>query len=589
MSLRAASGIDVLIASTHNRSSLRGNVAGKLRIVAFGVFSIPVIGLGAASLWVMALLALEPARIWLTSYCSRKGDDVRGVILFAVFQPLHALVFASLALLLWCSESRFGAALACMVLIWAFVRSTLACRGEPCGLLHSAPLALVFFASPFVAHSWRGQPLPSLAFWLGSALLFGGAVSWTREIAILNRTATASLKLAEQRRCEAESATAAKSAFVAMVSHELRTPINGVLATAQDLLSAVEDQAVKERAAIISDAGYMMRTLLNDLLDLSKLDAGKMTIEATAFDLAALVDQTRAFFAPQAASKGVQFVVRLANPLPNGVVGDPTRLRQILNNLLSNALKFTECGQVALTAEILPMHDGRLKGRFSVEDTGPGMNEERLARLFRPFDQTDSSVARTHGGTGLGLAISRDLARLMGGDINVSSRVGVGTVFTVDIILEVAEAAPIQVATPLEPPPPAFDALQVLIAEDHEINRRVFKLLLEPLGAEITFALDGEVALSDLMARPYDIVLTDLHMPRVSGLELAQRVRAAPGPNRTTPILAVSGSSTAADVQAMRAVGINGHVPKPIEAELLFAAITSALAPSNDPQIQRSA
>jgi len=375
---------------------------------------------------------------------------------------------------------------------------------------------------------------------------------------------------ADQRRAEAESATAAKSAFVAMVSHELRTPISAIQAGATALEGANLAPAHRDQAGLIVEAGRMMRTLLDDLLDLSKLDAGQMSVERIAFDARLLVRNTHMFWRAEARKKGLALRLDGTHRLPQWLEGDPTRLRQILNNLLSNALKFTDRGAVTLKIRVEETLE------LSVIDSGAGMSEEQMGRLFKPFGQADESITRTHGGTGLGLAISRDLARLMAGDIVVTSSPGAGSIFTLSTPLVRAaapEAAPVAVG-----PIASLPRLRILAVDDHEINRRAMTLILEPLDVLLTVAASGPEALERMVIEQFDVVLLDVHMPVVGGPEVAELVRARPGPNQSVPILAVTGAADRADEARYRRAGMNGCVAKPIDAAELYAAIERVCA-----------
>jgi signal transduction histidine kinase/ActR/RegA family two-component response regulator len=379
---------------------------------------------------------------------------------------------------------------------------------------------------------------------------------------------------AERRRFEAEHAAGAKSAFVAAISHELRTPISAILAGAEAIeRSGADPAASKAHAELINEAGQMMRTLLNDLLDLSKMEAGRMSIETITFDLRALIDNTVAFWATEARKKGLALDCVLAEPPPQWMAGDPTRLRQILNNLFSNAIKFTDQGAVTLSLE-QEQRGPYWMMRFSVTDTGCGMSSQQLGRLFNRFEQTELSTARTHGGTGLGLNISRELARLMGGDIEVTSVKGQGSTFTLDVGLVEADEKPLAADAVL---PDLERPLRVLVVDDHEVNRRAVGLMLEPLGVELTTAASGEAALDQLAVHSFDLVLMDVFMPGMDGRETCRRLRAAPGPNQVIPVIACTASSEENDWNECLAAGMDAYVAKPIDAADLHATLARVL------------
>ena len=376
----------------------------------------------------------------------------------------------------------------------------------------------------------------------------------------------------EEAHAKAEAATEAKSAFVALVSHELRTPLSGILAGAAEVQRAATERQQIVRSGLILDSARMMRTLLDDLLDLAKLEAGKMQIEPVDFDLRELVAGVVRFWRPQATARGLKLRVTGVRALPAAVRGDPTRLRQILNNLISNALKFTEAGAItlAIESEATPDH---WAVSLSVIDTGRGMDAEQLLRLFQPYEQLSSSTARTHGGTGLGLTISRELARAMGGELSVESEPGQGSSFRLALALAPAvdlagaQAAQADLAQPLN----------ILVVDDHPVNRQAVTLMLGALGCRIATAGDGEEGLLALAETPYDLVLMDVNMPRLNGLETVRRLRAGAGPNQATPVIALTGSVMPAEVEKCFAAGMNGFAQKPIEPVELIGAINAVL------------
>jgi two-component system, sensor histidine kinase len=446
------------------------------------------------------------------------------------------------------------------------------------------PYAAFLLLTPVWAFLSEG-PAVAFAVFLGVlAFLGNGLMLWRVWSQTVASEARSRAEL-ETRRREAEAAVTAKSAFAAAVTHELRTPLSGVLAAAAELQRGAEDPRQEECAAIVAESARFMQSLLGDLLDLAKMDAGRMEVEATSFDLGLLAHDVGRFWSLEARQRGVPFRMDAALGLPGRVQGDPTRLRQILNNLISNALKFTGAQGVlwSLDASELPFQ--RWAVTIRVRDFGPGISPERLARLFTPFDQTDSSVARTHGGTGLGLAISRELARLMGGDLVAESPAEGGAVFTLTLMLHAAAASakpvphPVAAEIALEAP----KALRVLVADDHAINRRTLAMLLAPLGAAVEFAEDGEEAVAAAAAQVFDVILMDLHMPVLGGLGAVRRLRGEPGPNRETPVIAVTGADGPEQLAACRAAGMDGWVAKPFTAEALYAALESACSEPTAP------
>jgi CheY-like chemotaxis protein/anti-sigma regulatory factor (Ser/Thr protein kinase) len=326
---------------------------------------------------------------------------------------------------------------------------------------------------------------------------------------------------------------------------------------------------------MVMQSARMMRAILDDLLDLSKLEAGRMRVEIAPFEPGPMIEEAAQFWSSEAERKGLSLSLEGADRLPDWAEGDPLRLRQILNNLLSNAVKFTDSGGVRIEVDSRES-GGRIVFGVAVVDTGIGLSPDRLDKLFEPFEQGDVSVARTHGGTGLGLAISRQLARLMGGDLVADGAPGKGCRFSLTVVL--GRAVRPEVANAAAAPPPGPASPHILIVDDHEIGRQALGLLLEPLGAVVAQAASAETALALLAVESFDLVLSDVTMQGVDGLEFCRRLRAAPGPNRETPVLAVTGRTEPRDLEACLAAGMTGLVAKPVEPRQLYQAIEAALS-----------
>jgi PAS domain S-box-containing protein len=378
---------------------------------------------------------------------------------------------------------------------------------------------------------------------------------------------------------EAEAATRAKSSFLATMSHEIRTPLNGVLGMAQAMAAGPLEAAQRERLDVIRQSGETLLTLLNDVLDLSKIEAGRLELEAAEFDIGAVASGAHAAFAPVAAQKGVAFDLKVTRAAGGVYLGDATRVRQVLNNLISNALKFTETGQVTVTA-------GRRRGELTlaVVDTGIGMSEVQQAALFQQFAQADASTTRRFGGTGLGLAICRELVELMGGRIEVKSAEGEGSSFVVTLPLPRGERQTRKAASPrkasAEPVSSAGADLRVLAAEDNPVNQLVLKALLAQIGIEPVIVGDGVDAVAAWEAADWDLILMDVQMPRMDGPTAVRFIRgreAAQG-RRRTPIVALTANAMTHQVNEYLAAGMDGFVAKPIAVERLFAALEAALS-----------
>jgi signal transduction histidine kinase/ActR/RegA family two-component response regulator len=363
-------------------------------------------------------------------------------------------------------------------------------------------------------------------------------------------------------RDRAEAALAAKGEFLANMSHELRTPLTSIIGFAGLLRDEALDDRQNRYVRRITDASQALLAVINDVLDFSKLEAGELALDPQPVDPDALIHQTVALVSLQAETKGL--ALRIANgPLPSAVHLDEGRFRQVLLNLVSNAVKFTEAGEVCVTADYASHRSGALK--VSVADTGPGVPPDRLDRLFQRFSQADGSISRRYGGTGLGLAICRRLVELMGGAISVETAAGQGSTFTFDVA---APIAPPQ--TTGETEAAAFADASVLLVDDAAANRELVRTLLEALGVRVSDTDTGEAALALTQTRRFDLILLDIRMPGMDGLAVARNIRKAEGPNRLTPILALTADVQQSDVDACREAGMNDHIAKPVNvADLL--------------------
>ncbi len=368
----------------------------------------------------------------------------------------------------------------------------------------------------------------------------------------------------------AEEMTRAKAAFLAMMSHEIRTPMNGVTGLLQLALDDAVDGRMRDNLGTALESAAGLLAVLDDILDLSKLDSGRFDIEARAFDLRRLAGSVCDMVKVRADEKGLLLVRAFDPGLPPFVRSDPTRLRQVLSNLLGNAVKFTRQGSVRLAISPTGRRDGREVVRFEVEDTGIGIAAESRDRLFRDFSQVDASVARNFGGTGLGLAISKRLVELMGGRIGVHSEPGRGSTFWVELPVAAAER-PDAGAEVAEAPPPV-GRLRLLVAEDNPVNQKIALAMLSR-HHDVALAADGLAAVARVAEGGFDLVLMDMQMPGLDGLEATRRIRALPGDSGRIPIVAMTANAFQSDAERCRAAGMDDFLPKPIDRVRLLATV----------------
>jgi signal transduction histidine kinase/CheY-like chemotaxis protein len=412
----------------------------------------------------------------------------------------------------------------------------------------------------------------------GAFELFRTAITLAEE---RNRDLTS---LAERLAAETEktnAASRAKSDFLATMSHEIRTPLNGVLGMAQapTLDGLGPDQ--RDKLNVILDSGETLTALLNDILDLSKIEAGKMEITAVASNLEASLDRAYRLFEPVAREKNLSLTIVREGGGPDWLNFDLVRVHQCLTNLISNAVKFTESGRIDVRWSVAAAPDGAPhRVRVSVTDTGIGMNEQALLRLFNAFTQADGSTTRRFGGTGLGLAITRKLARLMDGDVHVSSKPGIGSTFT--LTFEAAAAKPL--VKPAHKDPEAKTqaaadmqrAVRILLVDDNATNRQVAKLFLARLQCVIVEAANGVEALERLGSQPFDVVLLDVHMPVMDGCETIRRIRSSLQPWSVLPVIALTADAMEGDRERFVALGMTDYLAKPIDRRLLLTKIHEA-------------
>lgn len=432
-------------------------------------------------------------------------------------------------------------------------------------LFASGGMSLAGFAAVILATDyWRGESTLALGLLVG-LLVLPAYVS------------TLLKKLTEARR-NAEAASQAKSRFLANMSHEMRTPLNAVIGTTDLLLASPLDPAQREMAETARRSGRALLSLIDDILDISKIEAGRLQTEATDFALSELLATIRAIIAPQAAAKGLAFGIETAPGTPDALRGDLRRLQQVILNLAANAVKFTERGEVRIHVGGEQEAPDRLRLRIEVSDTGIGIAPELHDYIFTSFSQADETISRRFGGTGLGLAIAKQLTGLMGGEIGLESEPGRGSLFWLTVPLEVRSAA--EGAAPAESAPAYVPRrkLSLLVADDNQTNRLVIQRILEHGGHHVTLVANGEQALAALDAQHFDLVLMDVNMPVMSGLDAAKLYRFASLGDTPVPIAALTADVTPEMRRLCEEAGMVACIPKPVETRRLLELVDKLAA-----------
>ena len=534
--------------------------------------------------WVFAWLAINlmfvaGGQLFYAGLLRTKEPRLPPPAVLAVSTFVTTAIYALLPVALLIQGSH-GAAIAALAMFAAvalsstseFVLSTLVGAGSLSALFLSTLVAITV--------STRADSPWSLAIALtANACFFAYLVGHALDRQKVERALGDARRAAEANALEAQAATAAKSDFLATMSHEIRTPLNGVLGMAQAMAAEALPETQRERLAVVRRSGETLLTILNDILDLSKIEAGKLELEEVDFDIAEVASATVAGFGAVATGKGVALDLRVADAAAGVYRSDPTRVRQILSNLISNALKFTEQGGVQVVVdrvgEVVEMR---------VRDTGIGIPPDRLDRLFKKFAQADASTTRKYGGTGLGLSICRELTEIIGGDIRAESTVGEGTTFIVRLLIaRVGDALALEAE---EAAPRDWDAgaLRILAAEDNSVNQLVLKTLLSQVGIDPMVVSDGAEAVEAWREHDWDLILMDVQMPVMDGPTATRAIRElerAKGRART-PIIALTANAMAHQIAEYRAAGMDGFVSKPIDIEKLFAAIEAGLDEAGD-------
>jgi signal transduction histidine kinase/CheY-like chemotaxis protein len=580
----------------------RADAAAAARLFVASSRNIPIRLATAAAIAVAALPFVAPwiAAVWLASICAmalvelRLAKAVRGGLTLPSWEgiPIPSMaisltqgaIYTVLMGCLWSTHDpvarAFAIAQTCISTLYVLLQ------------YYARPKIFLLAATPYLtgaalgvgeiaSHAVKiGRPWEVLSAVIALGLLANLFVMARRQLAASRDALRHARGEAQERGVAAEAANEAKSAFLATMSHEIRTPLNGVLGMAQAMGADKLSTLQRDRLDVIRQSGEALLAILNDVLDLSKIEAGRFELEAVSFDLCELMRGAHSAFTALANKKGLSFDLTIEEAAKGVYVGDPTRVRQVLYNLISNALKFTERGEVRVTAS--PAAGGLV---LEVSDTGVGIRPERVGSLFDKFTQEDASTTRRFGGTGLGLAICRELAALMDGEISVASRFGEGSTFSVKLPLERVAGAQ---APAFAMPEPADDEaraemtlpkVRVLAAEDNSVNQLVLKTLLHQIGVEPTVVENGAEAVVAWREGGWDMILMDMQMPVMDGLAATRAIRAeetAKGLART-PIIALTANAMAHQISQCLAAGMDGHVAKPIEAARLFAALEAAL------------
>ncbi|CAL1690706.1 Sensor histidine kinase RcsC [Brevundimonas subvibrioides] len=570
----------LLSATAHER---RRQVPVRILLALLVAWALYSAGQGAwIGAWLAAVAVVQGFEI-VAMFRFRRADARPGavdVVLALTSTMAMAALFAGTSVAIWAIDGRGLEGFAMLIIAGGLLTNVASgIEARSIFFVGAAPYLVALVAMPLMAMAGSTSGDPVLTS-LGSILFIGAIVNVYGRVHAARVAELGALTEAEMRVEQAQGAMADRAAMAAIISHELRTPVSAILAGAQVIRDDAAPAQRQETAELIVDASALMTRMLNDLLDHSKMEAGAMSLEGRDFDLSRMIGDTERFWRAQVAEKGLVLKATVLEP-GQWLRGDPYRLRQILNNLMSNAIKFTAQGEVSVEVAVTPVGAGERAVTITVRDEGGGIAPEAMDRLFTPFAQGSSEVARTYGGTGLGLKVSRDLARLMGGDLTVDSAPGQGAAFTLSVRL--AAGTPVTegeatATTALDLRP----SLRILAVDDHEINRRTLALVLQPLGVDLSTASDGMLALDLLARQAFDVVLMDVNMPGIDGNETTRRLRASGGPNADIPVIGFSAGTEAAQIAACRAAGMTDWLAKPLEPHRLYDALHRATAPETE-------
>jgi signal transduction histidine kinase/CheY-like chemotaxis protein len=558
------------------RAILQTQYLRYLIIASWAVGLLAVVGPVLALVWFAGTLTAGALRGAVEKRISERVGSGWGLVFPAVATATTA-AWATAPLLAWFSGHPFGQSLAMTLLVGGYVLVFSQLRSSPKqAMVISSPYGV---AASIILGSLWGTPLflPFLAVipFTAAGLFVLVMMTMLREerIRAFQEHQAHLIEELEAARDRANAASEAKSSFLGVISHELRTPMNGVLGAAQLLSATRLEPTQREYLSIIRNSGDNLLSLLNDILDMTKIEAGKMTFEVVDVSIEDLHKRVTGPFQAQAEAKGLTFSAGFEGDVPAVVRGDPLRVCQVIHNLLSNAVKFTDKGEVAYVVRGTRLGEDRVRFDFAVTDSGAGISPDDLARLFQPFTQVDASSTRRFGGTGLGLTISRRMANIMDGDISVTSTLGQGSTFTFTVEADVVEWSRQTAAEPILAEVEDGRALSVLVVEDHPVNRMILEAWMGSAGHASATAENGQVAIEAAGEQRFDLIIMDVNMPVMDGLTATRAIRAGDGPNNDTPIVVLSASARSEDHAAGLDAGADAYLNKPID----FAALAKVM------------
>lgn len=542
-------------------------------ITSWAVGLLGTVGLWPALLWFGGTLAAGSLRGLVEHRLSHRVGTNWGVI-FPIVATVTTGAWAIAPLMAWFSPAEFGRPLAIALLISGYVLVFAQLRSSPRQALiisspYGAAATIILFSLWGTTEFW--SMLAVLPF-TAAGLFVLVTMTLLREdrIRAFQSHQAHLIEELEAARDKANAANDAKSNFLGVISHELRTPMNGVLGAAQLLSATRLETTQREYLSIIRNSGDNLLSLLNDILDMTKIEAGKMNFEVVDVAVDGLNKRITGPFEAQAEAKGLTFVTTVEGDIPTVVRGDPLRVCQVVQNLLSNAVKFTEAGEIHYLVRGHRVSDQRVRFEFVVQDSGAGIAAADLERLFMPFTQVDTSSTRRFGGTGLGLTIARRMANIMGGDITVTSKLAEGSCFTLEIEAEVVEWAKPVAAAEVHAEIEDGESLRVLVVEDHPVNRMILEAWMSSASHVTSTAENGQIAVDIAKDQPFDLIIMDVNMPVMDGLTATRMIREG-GQNAGTPIVVLSASARHEDHEAGLQAGADAYLNKPIDFGALAA------------------